>query len=219
MSSEAVATASGGPRARVDRALRHAAVKPLLWALLLTPLALLIHGAATDRLGANPAEALLRGSGDWSLRVLLLALAVTPLREALHLPSLARLRRPTGLFAFFWCSLHLLAWAWLDQGLEAAALLTDIGKRPFILVGVLAWGLLAALALTSPQRVVRALGGARWRALHRGAYVAGLLGLLHFYWMKSGKNDFGEWAVHAAVLAALLGWRLWRRPRRAGGPR
>jgi sulfoxide reductase heme-binding subunit YedZ len=164
-------------------------------------------------LGANPAEALIRGSGDWALRFLCLALAVTPLRQATGWQALARLRRMVGLFAFFYALLHVLAYAWLDMGLVAADILRDIPKRPFILVGTAALLILLALAATSFNRAVRALGAARWQALHRGVYAAALLALLHFFWMRAGKNDFAEVAVYAAIVAALLGWRLARRLR------
>jgi len=201
----------------VNALLLHGATKPLLFAAALLPLALLIWGAVADTLGANPAEALIRSSGDWTLRFLCLTLAVTPLRQWTGWHALARLRRLLGLFTFFYGVVHFLCFAWLDMGFEIDAIVRDIGKRPFILVGTAALLSMLPLAATSFNRAMRALGARRWQALHRTVYVTALLALLHFFWMRAGKNDFAEVAVYAAVIAVLLGWRLWRRlaaPRR-----
>jgi methionine sulfoxide reductase heme-binding subunit len=184
--------------------------KPLLFTLLLLPLAWLIWGAVANTLGANPAEALIRSTGDWTLRGLCLTLVVTPLRTLTGWHALARLRRMIGLFTFFYGVLHFLCFAWLDQGFDLAAILSDIAKRPFILVGSLALLLMLPLAATSFNRAIKALGAARWQALHRLVYACALLGVLHFFWMRSGKNDFAEVAVYAAVIGVLLGWRLQR---------
>lgn len=188
----------------------HPAAKPLLFLLCLAPLAWLIAAAATDRLGANPAEALIRGLGDWSLRGLCLTLAVTPLRVLSGQPALARFRRMLGLFSFFYASLHLLAYGWLDMGLELGDIGRDILKRPFILMGFVAWLLLLPLALTSFNRAIKALGAARWQRLHRAVYVLSLIALAHFIWMRAGKNNFAEPALYGAILGLLLGWRLSR---------
>ena len=204
---------------RVNAWLLHPAAKPALFALALLPFATLLWGAVADTLGANPAEALIRGTGDWTLRFLCLTLAVTPLRTMSGLASLARLRRMLGLFTFFYGSWHFLAFAWLDMGFELEAILKDIAKRPFILVGTLALLLMTPLAATSFNRAIRALGAARWQALHRAVYAIVLLGLLHFFWMRAGKNDFAEVAVYAVVIAFLLGWRLWHAWRRRASAR
>ena len=198
-------------------ALLHPLAKPLVFVLCLLPLAWLVWGAATDQLGANPAEALIRGLGDWTLRFLCLALAVTPLRLHTRTPQLARYRRMLGLFVFFYACLHLLAYGWLDMGLQVADIGRDILKRPFILVGFACWLLLLPLALTSTNRAVRALGGRAWQTLHRLVYLVAGLALLHFFWMRSGKNDFAEVAVYAAIIALLLLERLYRylKPRAA----
>lgn len=188
----------------------HPAAKPLLFLLCLAPLAWLIAAAATDRLGANPAETLIRGLGDWSLRGLCLTLTVTPLRVLSGQPALARFRRMLGLFSFFYASLHLLAYGWLDMGLELGDIGRDILKRPFILMGFVAWLLLLPLALTSFNRAIKALGAARWQRLHRAVYVLSLIALAHFIWMRAGKNNFAEPALYGAILGLLLGWRLWR---------
>ena len=194
-------------RAGLQRALMRPWVKPLVFVLCLLPCLWLLYAAFSDGLGANPAEALLRRTGDWTLRFLCLVLAVTPLRQMLNLPLLARFRRMLGLYVFFYVSLHLLCYAWFDMGLEWADIVADIPKRPFILVGFAAWFLLLALALTSPKFVLKALGGKRWQWLHRTVYVVAPLALLHFFWMRAGKNNFAEVVVYALVLAALLVWR------------
>ncbi len=190
--------------------LAHRSAKPALFLLALCPFAWLVYGAVTHTLGANPAEALLRGTGDWVLRLLCLTLAVTPLRQITGWNALLRVRRMLGLFTFFYVVLHFLCYAWLDMGFDAAAMVRDIPKRPFVLVGTLALLLMTPLAATSFNRAVRALGAARWRLLHRLVYAIVLLGLLHFFWMRSAKNNFGEVLVYAAIVAALLGWRIWR---------
>ena len=200
-------------RAVGQRALLHPLAKPLVFTVWLLPFAWLVWAAVADRLGANPAEALIRGLGDWSLRALVLVLLVTPLRTTLAMPALARFRRMLGLFVFFYASMHWVAYVWFDMGFDWQAVLVDIPKRPFILVGTLAWLMLLALAATSFNRAIRALGAPRWQALHRLVYAVAVLAVLHFFWMCAGKNDFNEVAVYAAILGALLGWRLWRRLR------
>ncbi len=197
----------------------HRATPPLLFALALLPFVGLLWGALHNTLGPNPAEALIRRSGDWTLRLLCLTLAVTPLRQLLGWAALARLRRMLGLFTFFYALTHFLCYAWLDMGFDAADILRDIAKRPFILVGSTCLLLLLPLAATSFNRAIRALGGQRWAALHQTVYAIALLALLHFFWMRAGKNDFAEWSVYAAIVSALLGWRLWRRLRPAAWAR
>ena len=193
----------------INKLLLKPAAKPLLFVLALLPLVGLVWGALTNTLGANPAEHLIRSTGDWTLRFLCITLTVTPLRQWTGWNALARLRRMLGLFAFFYGCLHFLCFAWLDMGLDLAAILKDIPKRPFILVGTAALLLLTPLALTSFNRAIRALGARRWQRLHRLVYAVAALALLHFFWMRSAKNNFGEVAVYAAVIALLLGWRVW----------
>ena len=209
------ATAWAASRVALNAALLHPVAKPAVALLALWPFALLAWGAVYDQLGANPAEALIRGTGDWTLRFLCITLLVTPLRVIAGLAPLARLRRMLGLFTYFYAALHLVAYAWLDMGLEMADIARDIAKRPFILVGFLAFVLLTPLAATSFNRAVKALGARHWQGLHRLIHAIVLLGLLHFFWMRAGKNDFNEVAVYAAIVALLLGWRLvrWRRSR------
>jgi sulfoxide reductase heme-binding subunit YedZ len=184
------------------------------WALLalgLLPLISLVWRTLTDQLGANPAETLIRSTGDWTLRGLCLTLAITPLRTIFCLPELARFRRMTGLLSFGYASLHLLCYAWFDMGLDVTDIAKDIAKRPFILVGFAAFVLLLALAATSFNRAMRWLGGQRWQALHRAVYAIAVLAILHFWWMRAGKQNFAEVLVYAGLLAVLLGWRLVRR--------
>jgi sulfoxide reductase heme-binding subunit YedZ len=192
----------------------------LLFAACLLPFAWLLNAAVMNQLGANPAEALIRATGDWTLRFLCIVLAVTPLRQWTKQPALARFRRMLGLFVFFYAVLHFLAYAWLDMGFDVAAIARDIPKRPFALVGFLALLLLVPLAATSFNQAIKALGASRWQALHKSIYVIVLLGLLHFFWMRAAKNNFAEVAVYAAVIAALLGWRArnaWRTRRASVG--
>jgi sulfoxide reductase heme-binding subunit YedZ len=192
----------------MNKLLLHPAAKPALFMLALLPFAQLLTGAVLNTLGPNPAEALVRGTGDWVLRFLCITLAITPLREWTGFSTLARLRRMAGLFAFFYGVLHFLCYAWLDMGLAFGDIVRDIPKRPFILVGTLALLLMVPLAATSFNRAIKALGAARWKALHKSVYAIVLLGLLHFFWMRAAKQNFGEWTVYAVLVAVLLGWRL-----------
>ena len=197
------------------RVLLHPAAKPLLHGLCLLPLAWLVYAAAFDHLGANPAEALIRSLGDWTLRLLCLTLAVTPLRQWLGQPVLARFRRMLGVYTFFYALLHLLSYSGFDMGFDWLAIVRDVAKRPFILMGMATFCLLLLLAATSFNRAIRQLGARRWQLLHRSVYLIALLALLHFFWMRAGKNDFAEVALYAAIIAALLLARVmrWQRPR------
>jgi sulfoxide reductase heme-binding subunit YedZ len=195
-------------KAALRPALQHHSAKPVLWLLCLLPFAWLVWGAANDALGANPAEYLIRATGDWTLRLLCLTLAVTPLRVMLGLPELAKLRRMLGLFTYFYVVLHVLCYSWLDMGFEWGDIAADIAKRPFILVGFSAFVLLTPLALTSFNRAIRWLGAKRWQWLHRRVYVVAVLAVLHFFWMRAGKSNFAEVLVYASVLSVLLLFRL-----------
>lgn len=198
--------------------LRHRLAKPVLFGVYLLPLAWLIRGVWLDALGANPAEFLIRSTGDWTLRALCLVLCVSPLRVALGWPVLARFRRMMGVFSFFYASVHLACYAWFDMGWDVADILADIAKRPFILVGFAAWLILLALCGTSFNAVIRWMGGQRWQRLHRTVYVAGILGVLHFFWMRAAKHNLLEVGVYAAILGVLLGWRVQRFMRRPVAP-
>ncbi len=192
-------------------ALLHPAAKPLLWLFCMLPMLWLFYAAATDQLGANPAEALSRSTGELTLRFLCLVLAISPLRVVLGLSALARFRRMLGLFVYAYVCLHLLSYAWFDMGFDPMDMARDIAKRPFILVGFIAFLLLTPLALTSFNRAIKAMGARRWQQLHRAVYLVAGLAVLHFFWMRAGKNDFGEVLLYAVILGALLAWRLWRR--------
>jgi sulfoxide reductase heme-binding subunit YedZ len=194
--------------------------KPMVFMLVLLPFAWLLLAAVMDWLGANPAEALERSTGDWTLRMLCVVLAITPVRIMLGLPLLARFRRMTGLFVYFYAVLHLLAYSWFDMGFELEEIGKDILKRPFILVGFAAVVLLTPLALTSFNVAMRALGARRWQLLHRLVYAVAVLAVVHFFCMRAGKQNFAEVALYAVILGSLLGWRLLRFIRKsAASPR
>lgn len=189
---------------------RHPLAKPLVFVLSLLPFVYLLWAALFDQLGANPAEALVRSTGDWTLRMLCLVLAVTPLRVLMANPALARFRRMLGLFVYFYAMLHLLSYSGFDMAFDVTDIAKDIAKRPFILVGFSAFVLLTSLALTSFNRAIKALGAKNWQRLHKSVYLVAGLAILHFFWMRAGKNDFAEVALYAAILATLMGWRAWR---------
>jgi sulfoxide reductase heme-binding subunit YedZ len=201
-------------RAFVNRWLSSGWAKPAWFLLSLLPAIWLVVAALTDQLGANPAEALVRATGDWTLRALCLVLAITPVRTVFGIATLARMRRMAGLFVYAYVVLHLLAYSWFDMGFDLADIAKDIAKRPFILVGFSAFVLLTPLALTSFNRAIKALGAKRWQQLHRLVYAVAGLAILHFFWMRAGKNNFAEVAVYALVLGVLLGWRVLRRLRK-----
>ena len=191
--------------------LLHPFAKAAVFGLALLPFCWLVLAALTDQLGANPAESLLRALGDWTLRFLCLVLAVTPLRVSTGTPALARMRRMLGLFVYFYAVLHLLSYSWFDMGFELDDIARDIAKRPFILIGFSGFVLLTALALTSFNRAIKLIGAKRWQRLHRLVYVVAGPAILHFFWMRSGKNNFAEVYVYAAILGSLLLWRWWYR--------
>lgn len=195
------------------------AAKPLVFVLCLLPFAWLVYGAFTDGLGANPAEYLIRATGDWTLRFICIVLAVTPLRLMTKTNALARFRRMLGLFAYFYVVVHLLSYSVFDMGFDIPEIAKDIAKRPFILVGFSAFVLLTPLAATSFNRAIKALGAKRWQALHKLVYVIAGLGLLHFFWMRAGKNNFAEVFIYAGIIAALLGWRVWNFASKRGAQR
>ncbi|MGO9093845.1 MAG: sulfite oxidase heme-binding subunit YedZ [Bryobacteraceae bacterium] len=176
--------------------------KVAVFLLALVPLAWL----AAHRLGPNPIETITHTTGDWTLRFLVLTLAVTPLRKLLGLPELIRYRRMLGLFAFFYGTLHFMTYLWLDKFFDAAEIIKDVGKRPFITAGFTGFVLLIPLALTSTAASIRRLGGKRWRMLHRLVYVSALAGVVHYYWLV--KSDIRGPLLYFALIAVLLLWRI-----------
>jgi len=196
------------------------ALKTALFAACLLPALLLWRGFELDTLGANPIETLTRSTGDWTLRLLLVTLAVTPLRKLTGWHWVVRLRRTLGLLAFAYGVAHLVTYLWLDQFFDWQAIARDILKRPFITVGFAALVLMTPLALTSSNFAIRQLGGRRWQALHRAIYAIAILGCVHFWWLV--KKDITEPLVYSAIAVALLGVRAWwreqeRRKQLAGG--
>jgi sulfoxide reductase heme-binding subunit YedZ len=157
-------------------------------------------------LGANPIEALEHGTGDWTLRFLLITLAVSPLRKWLGVPALIRFRRMFGLFAFFYGCLHFATYLGLDKFLNIHEILADVVKRKYITVGFTAWILLVPLAATSTAGWIRRLGGKRWQALHRLIYLSGIAGVIHYLWLV--KADIRQPLEYGAILAVLLAYRL-----------
>jgi len=186
-----------------------ALAKAALFAASLLPFARLVLFAFTDRLGANPIEFITRNTGDWTLYFLCLTLLVTPLRKLTGWHWLIRLRRMLGLFAFFYATLHFTTFLWFDHFFDLNEMLKDVVKRPFITVGFTAFVLLIPLAVTSTNGMVKRLGGKRWQSLHRLVYLIAALGILHFWWMKAGKNDFAEPALFGSIVALLLLVRLY----------
>nr|WP_172583153.1 protein-methionine-sulfoxide reductase heme-binding subunit MsrQ [Cupriavidus taiwanensis] len=196
------------------------ALKVLIWVLALLPFVRLLYLGATGQYGANPLEFVTRSTGTWTLVMLCLTLAITPLRRLTGWNWLIRMRRMLGLFAFFYGLQHFLLWIGVDRGFDVAYMIKDVYKRPFITVGFTAFMLMVPLALTSTNGMVRRLGGKRWQALHRLVYAIAVLAILHYWWHKAGKNDFGEVSIYAAVVFVLLGMRLWWRLRKpAAGTR
>ncbi|WP_211949918.1 protein-methionine-sulfoxide reductase heme-binding subunit MsrQ [Cupriavidus yeoncheonensis] len=190
-------------------------VKVAIWLLAMLPFVRLLYLGSTSQFGANPLEFVTRSTGTWTLVMLCVTLAVTPLRRLTGWNWLVRMRRMLGLFAFFYGLQHFLLWIGVDRGFDLAYMLKDVAKRPFITVGFTAFVLMAPLALTSTSGMVRRLGGRRWQALHKAVYAIAVLAILHYWWHKAGKNDFGEVSIYAAVVFVLLGLRLWWRWRPA----
>lgn len=184
------------------------AIKAVLFALALLPFARLAWMTASGQF-VEPLEAITRGTGDWVLYLLCITLAITPLRRLSGWNWLIKLRRMAGLFAFFYAFLHFLAFLWFDHFFDLAEMWKDVLKRPFITVGFIAFVLLIPLAVTSTNGMIRRLGGKRWQWLHRLIYVVAPLGILHFWWMKAGKNNFTEPIIFGLVVAVLLGLRVY----------
>lgn len=185
------------------------AIKVAVFMLCLVPAAQLALGWQQNSLGANPVEAITRGSGEWALRLVLITLAVTPLRRLSGWHWLVRLRGMLGLFAFAYGVAHFTVYLWLDQSFAWRAIARDILDRPFIAVGLAALVLMLPLALTSSHAAMRRMGGRKWQALHRSIYGIAILAVVHFWWLV--KADILRPLIYAVMLAVLLGMRAWWR--------
>jgi sulfoxide reductase heme-binding subunit YedZ len=191
-------------------------IKAVLFVLALLPFARLALFTFTDNLGANPIEFITWNTGDWTLYFLCITLAITPLRRVTNWVWLVRLRRMFGLFAFFYVALHFMTFFWFDHFFDLGEMWKDVLKRPFITVGFSAFVLLIPLAVTSTNKMIRRLGAKRWQWLHRLIYLIVPLGVLHFWWMKAGKNLLAQPILFATIVAVLLLSRLLlRKPRAA----
>jgi sulfoxide reductase heme-binding subunit YedZ len=176
-----------------------------VFVLALLPLALLVWGGLHDNLGANPIERITHQTGTWTLRFLLITLAITPARKLLGIPELIRFRRMLGLFAYFYASLHFTTYFWLDKFFDWKAIVKDIEKRPFIRIGVLAFVMLTPLALTSTAGWIRRLGGKRWQLLHRLIYLSVIAGVIHYYWLV--KSDVRLPVMYGSIALVLFASR------------
>ena len=188
--------------------LRQPLAKWVLVVLSLVPFAYLCAGVYFDNLGPNPAEYLIRASGDLTLRFLCITLLITPLRIITQWPEWLLFRRSLGLLTFFYACIHALCYSLLDMSWAWDEIAQDIVKRPFIAVGVAGMLLLTALAATSFNAAVKAMGAKRWRQLHRAVYGIAVLAILHFFWMRATKRNFDEVWLYAGILGVLLGFRV-----------
>jgi sulfoxide reductase heme-binding subunit YedZ len=180
--------------------------KAIVFVACLVPLALLVWRGLHDDLSADPVAFITHATGDWTLRFLVITLAITPLRKILHVPQLIRFRRMLGLFAFFYVCLHFTTWIWLDKQFVWSEMWKDVEKRRFITVGFTGFLLLIPLAVTSTAGWIRRLGGKRWRMLHRLIYVTAVLGVIHYYWLV--KSDVRKPLFYGLLVAILLAWRI-----------
>ena len=181
-------------------------LKPALFVLCLAPALTLVWNGLHQSLGPNPVETITHTTGNWTLRLLLITLAVTPLRKILQWPEAIRFRRMLGLFAFFYGTMHLLTYLWLDQSFSVPAMMKDVVKRPFITAGMTGFLSMLPLAVTSTAGWIRRLGGRNWRRLHRLIYLAAAAGVVHYYWLV--KSDVRLPLFYAGLLAPLLAWRV-----------
>lgn len=188
-------------------------LKPLVFALCLVPVARLGWKGYSADLGANPIEVITHSTGLWTLIFLLITLSITPLRKLARQPWLIQYRRMLGLFAFFYGSLHLTTYLWLDKFFDVHEIVKDVYKRPFITAGFTAFVLMVPLAVTSTKGWIRRLGGKRWNVLHKLIYLSATAGVVHFWWLV--KKDITQPVEYAIALSVLLGYRVvvwgWKR--------
>jgi len=180
--------------------------KVVVFLLCLVPLGLLIWRGVQGDLTANPIEYITHRTGDWTLRFLVITLAITPLRKILRMPQLIRFRRMLGLFAFFYGFLHFSTWIGIDKFFAWSEMWKDVEKRRFITLGFLGFALMIPLALTSTAASIRRLGGKRWQLLHRLIYVTAIAGVIHYFWLV--KSDIHKPLEYALLVGILLAWRL-----------
>lgn len=184
--------------------------KVLIWILCLIPLGILVLKGIRQELGANPVEFVTRFTGKYSLIFLCITIAITPLRQILNINNLIRFRRILGLFTFFYSLLHFTIWFWLDHNLDFSEMFKDVIKRPFITVGFSAFVLLVFLASTSFNKAIKYLGR-NWQKLHYAIYLIALLAIIHYYWIKSSKNNLSDVYLYAIIIFFLLGYRVFKR--------
>ena len=180
--------------------------KAIVFLLCLMPLASLGWRALHNDLSANPIEFITHATGDWTLRFLLITLAITPLRKILRLPDLIRFRRMLGLFAFFYACLHFTTYIWLDKFFDFHAIVKDVAKRAFITAGFTAFVCMLPLAVTSTAGWIRRLGGKRWQRLRRLVYLTAVAGVAHYYWLV--KSDHRLPVLYGTLVAVELAYRL-----------
>src|SRR5579864_7001815 len=190
--------------------------KVLLFLLGLAPLFWLGWRAWNHHLTANPLEFITHYTGDWTLRLVIITLSITPLRKILNLPELIRYRRMIGLFAFFYGCLHFTTYIWFDKFFDVHEMIVDVAKRRYITVGFTGFVMLIPLAVTSTAGWIRRLGGKRWQLLHRLVYVTAVCGVVHYYWLV--KSDIRLPVFYGILVALLLGWRIRSRKRAPGRP-
>ena len=184
-------------------------LKAALFLASLIPFIRLIWYGYSSQLGANPIEFITRSLGTWTLVFILITLTITPLRKLSGWSWLIKLRRMAGLFAFFYALLHFITYIWLDQFFDLNSIYKDVIKRPFITIGFTAFILLIPLALTSTNAMMKKLGGKRWQLLHRFIYLTAIFAVVHYWWLV--KKDITQPLIYAAILAILLGYRVWIR--------
>lgn len=187
-------------------------LKWLVFSVSLLPLLWLVYALLTDQLGANPIEAVTRDSGLWALRFIMLTLLISPLRKLTGFNEFIRFRRMLGLFAFFYASVHMLLYLGLDQFFDVQEIWLDIVKRPFITIGFISFLLLIPLTITSTDKMIKRLGGRRWKKLHYLIYLIVVLSCLHFYMLV--KQDKTEPLIYLLIVILLLGFRVLGQRRR-----
>ena len=183
-------------------------VKPVIFFLALMPFIWLLSKVFQNDLGPDPAQALSIETGEWTLRFLLLTLAITPFRQIFRMVEIARLRRMIGLFTFFYASIHFLSWMAFILGFRWLAIAEELVERPYITVGFLAYVILFLLGVTSTNSMVRRLGK-NWKRLHKFVYAASILAIVHLLWIL--RTDVTEAVIYGVLLAILLGYRIFRK--------